>query len=361
MKKHKKNELHKVLIVYPGKNGSGGVTELYNLLDYQTEDVNYFELYGMLRDKSNILDSFFMYMRFIACVNKYDIIHLNPSLLKKSFLRDAVLTLISRLFNKKILIYWHGWSPEFENRIKINSFYSFLFKYSFIKANTSIVLGDIFVHKLRSLGFKNTIRVERNCVDIRYLMTDNCLGMDKALHTPIHLLFLSRIEKEKGIYIAIDTTKVLNEMSSQKYQLLIAGLGDELQRVKDYVYYNKITCVSFVGYVTGLKKHDLLKVSDILVFPSYCNEGLPLVILESMVYGLPVISRPVGGIPDIIINEENGILTNSKDPKIFAESVLKLSNDIKLYQKISKTNKNLIDDFSSIRFKQRLQKIYETL
>ena len=348
------------MIVYPGKKASGGVAELYNVADFQSDGIHYFELYGALRNKFNILDTLFMYIRFVTSVNKYDIVHLNPSLNKKAFVRDAALILLSRLFYKKVLVYWHGWTDDFEDKIKSRFIYSFLFKCSFKKANASVVLGTLFKNKLRSLGYQNQIYVGKNCAHNQFLLEENKLVEPRSLHTPIRLFFLSRIEKSKGVYIAIDTARLLNETSLNKYELLIAGHGSELVKVKEYIELNKIPNVKLIGYVNGLEKHELLKTSDILLFPSY-TEGLPLVILESMIYGIPVITRPVGGIPDIVKDTEHGFLTESKDPKIFAELVLKLCNDVEFYQKISKTNATMALEFSPERFKQRLKVIYDSL
>ena len=222
-------------------------------------------------------------------------------------------------------------------------------------------MGSLFKNKLRSLGYQNPIYIETNCANNHFLLKENKVMEPRSLHTPIRLLFLSRIEKSKGVYIAIDTARLLNETSLNKYELVIAGQGSELVKVKEYIELNKIPNVKLIGYVNGLEKHELLKTSDILLFPTYYGEGLPLVILESMIYGIPVITRPVGGIPDIVKDTEHGFLTESKDPKIFAELVLKLCNDVEFYQKISKTNATMALEFSPERFKQRLKVIYDSL
>lgn len=338
----------------------GGVAELYNIADLQSNHICYFELYRSMRARFKILDTIFMYIRFIISINKYDIVHLNPSLNKKAFVRDATLILLSRLFHKKVLIYWHGWVEDFEDKIKNRFIYSFLLKYSFKKVNACVVLGSLFKNKLISLGFQNPIYIEKNCAYNQFLLNENKEVEPRSLHTPIRLLFLSRIEKLKGVYIAIETARLLNEISPYKYELLIAGNGSEFVEAKKYIEFHKIPNVKFIGYVNGLKKHELLKSSDILLFPSY-TEGLPIVILESMIYGIPVITRSVGGIPDIVRDKKNGFLTDSKDPKIFVELVLRLSNDIDFYQKISKTNATMAQDFSPERFKQRLKIIYDSL
>lgn len=355
-----KSASKKVLVVYPGKKASGGVAELYNVANLQSDHIRYFELYGALRNKFNFLDTLLMYPRFLIGLKNCDIVHLNPSLGKKSFVRDASLSLLSRLFFKKVIVYWHGWRDDFEEKIRNRIIYSLLFKISFKKADASVVLGTLFKKKLISLGYQNRIYIAKNCVYNKYLLEENKQLQEKSLHTPIRLLFLSRIEKSKGIYIAIETVRLLNETFLDKYELLVAGNGSELANVAKYIELNNISNIKLLGFVLGIEKHELLLAADVLIFPSY-SEGLPLTVLESMSYGLPIITRSIGGIPDIVKNNENGFLTDSKDPKIFVSMVSQLCNDQVLYKKMSNKNSKTALEFSPEKFKERMTSIYEFL
>jgi len=346
--------------VYPGKKASGGVAELYNVADFQSDCIHYFELYGALRNKFNFLDTLLMYPRFLISLKNCDIVHLNPSLGKKSFVRDAVLLLLSRLFFKKVIVYWHGWRDDFEEKIRNRIIYSRLFKVSFEKADASVVLGTLFKKKLVSLGYQNKIYIEKNCVHNKYLLEENKPLQQKLLHTPTRLLFLSRIEKSKGIYIAIETVRLLNEKVLGKYELLVAGSGSELANVRQYIELNSISNIKLLGFVAGMDKHKLLLASDVLIFPSF-SEGLPLTILEGMSYGIPIITRSIGGIPDIVKDNENGFLTDSKDPKIFVAMISQLCNDPALYEKISKENSKKAHEFSPEKFRERMKSVYECL
>ena len=78
--------------------------------------------------------------------------------------------------------------------------------------------------------------------------------------------------------------------------------------------------VSYEGWIAGQKKIDCLNWEDVYILPSY-NEGLPIAILEAMAYSHPVISTPVGGIPEIIKTGENGILVKPGDTKAIAEAI----------------------------------------
>jgi len=88
----------------------------------------------------------------------------------------------------------------------------------------------------------------------------------------------------------------------ENIELHIAGNGSALENAQKFVRENNLQKVYFHGFVSGLKKENLLKKSDILLFPTFHNEGLPINILESLVMGLYVITRPVAGIKDLTQN-----------------------------------------------------------
>lgn len=95
-------------------------------------------------------------------------------------------------------------------------------------------------------------------------------------------------------------------------QLYIAGDG-ELKKIKDIIKEKRLEKnINCVGWVSGSEKERLLKECSVFVLPSY-NEGMPMSILEAMAYKNSVISTEVGGIPQIITNNENGIIIKPGD------------------------------------------------
>ena len=87
--------------------------------------------------------------------------------------------------------------------------------------------------------------------------------------------------------------------------------------------------VSFPGYLVGNEKVENLLASDVFVFPSF-SEGCPVALLEAMGAGLPVITTPVGGIPDIFIDGKNGVLLKSVEPEDIAEAIERLLSNEEL-------------------------------
>jgi glycosyltransferase involved in cell wall biosynthesis len=127
----------------------------------------------------------------------------------------------------------------------------------------------------------------------------------------LHLLFLGAINEQKGIF---DLLKVINEHKiewAEKFVLHVGG-NQEIERLQEYVKANELSeLVHYEGWVNGEKKIELLNLMDAFILPSYV-EGLPIAILEALSYGKPVITTPVGGIPEIV-NDKNGFLFSPGD------------------------------------------------
>jgi len=85
--------------------------------------------------------------------------------------------------------------------------------------------------------------------------------------------------------------------------------------------------VSFPGMLIGTDKLSLLAAADIAVFPFSQEEGQPLSIIEAMRAGLPIISTPVGGVPDLVIHGQNGFLIPKHNPQAIAEKLFLLARN----------------------------------
>jgi len=162
------------------------------------------------------------------------------------------------------------------------------------------------------------------------------------------ILFVGRLIERKGIEYLI---KSLPEIKTQKFHLIIAGEGwlfDDLMKLTSSLnLHDKVTFFGSPSHEELGKLHD---ISDIFVCPSIIDskgetEGLGLVILEAMESGLPVIATSVGGIVDIVKNQENGILINQKDSRVIAEAIDRLFRDKEFTEKIAQNSKKIVAEF----------------
>ena len=354
-----------ILITHPDFRDPGGVSGYYkHLKDKFNVPVQHFiigsrpEEKGFIRRTSRMLHD---YHRFIKCLKKEDvtIVQLSPSLDPKSMFRDTIFVLLTRIYKKKAVVFFFGWQKSFE--AKIDKFYAGLFRLFYKRINTFIVQATEFRTKLKTWGFDQPVYIEAAVINDD---TINGFDINKAITERqsagrYRILFLARITKGKGIYEAIEAFSLLQN----KYpdlELIVAGDGEELGDVKRFVRMRNRHNINFTGYVNGDEKRRLFESSHIYCFPTHHGEGMPGSVAEAMAFGLPVVTRPVGGISDFFKDGQHGFISTSSDPAVFANFIERLILDKELYRKISLHNyQHAQSNFLASRAVARLEQIYQ--
>lgn len=117
----------------------------------------------------------------------------------------------------------------------------------------------------------------------------------------------------KGADLLLRAWMILEKMFPDNTQLVIGGPGNHKKGIENYFADLKYPeRVKYVGAITSDQVPDLLRNSDALIIPSY-KEGLPNLCLESMACGTPVVASSVGGIPEVIQHNVDGLLFKSGD------------------------------------------------
>jgi len=356
----------KMLITYPESKNPGGVSNYWKNLrgEFGISTVHFTigkrtEEKGLLtRIRRSLAD----YRRFLAHLksNEIDLVQINPSLDPKSFARDGILALSARACGKKTVVFFHGWQKPFEKRISRG--FSWIFKLLFGWADAFIVLSDAFGKKLETWGVTKPIYRE-----VTVLSNDSLKGLNmqevlRKRHETgrFRILFLSRILRSKGIYETVQAVSLL-QARYPNVELVIAGEGAELDNVKSFAREVGASNVIFPGYVKGQEKRRLFEQANIYCLQSY-SEGFPVSVVEAMAFGLPVITRPVGGLVDFFKDGEHGFMSDSLEPTIVANMIERLLLDKALCDRISLTNYRYAQEhFSASDAAARLERIYSTL
>ncbi len=334
----------KVLINVLDLDKQGGVANYYRALkDKFSIEVDYFTI-GARNSKRLIylkpLRLIKDYLEFAKTVrtHDYDFVLLNPSLNLKSVFREAIFCWIAKKYRKPLLIFFRGWDRKFERWIERTCLSTF--KSIFFSANAMLTLGKEFTDKLHQWGYAGPIYQESTAVDDALLngfSQENIYEKFNQQKEKFTILFLSRIEKSKGIIEVIDTFQLLN----QKYlnlELIIAGEGSYLMTTQDYVAQKGLRNVKFTGHVIDSAKKEIFEQADLYFFPTMHGEGMPNSLLEALAFGLPVITCPVGGIIDFFENGKMGFYTDGLAPEKIALQIERLINDQQLRQEISLYN-----------------------
>jgi glycosyltransferase involved in cell wall biosynthesis len=149
------------------------------------------------------------------------------------------------------------------------------------------------------------------------------------------VLYIGRLIPMKGINFLIQAVKGISGLT-----LLIAGSGSEENVLRDMA--RGVKCrVRFLGPVLGKRKLELFRLVDVLVVPSVgCvkgqTEGLPVVILEAMASGIPVVASNIGGIKEVIKNKYNGLLIEQYDTQGLQDKLNLLFENNLFYNKVSR-------------------------
>lgn len=355
----------KVLVTVPRLEQPGGVASYYNTLkpalDSSIEHIEIGQTSAETSFCSTAIRMIKDYVAFLKKLHKGDhaLVHINPSLLYKSFLRDGCFLLLAKLYRKSVLVIFHGWDKDFEKTLE--RYLLPLFRLFYGKADVFVVLANEFKNKLREWGCQQPIFVETTVVDDKVMnIGDDILHRKREESPTFNVLFLARVEKGKGIYETLDAFAILKQNVSHA-RLIIAGDGSEKNPAKEYAMKRGIQDVEFVGHVVGRQKEEVLANSHVYVFPTY-SEGMPTSVLEAMAFGLPVITRPVGGLNDFFEDKRMGYLTASLDPKVFATLTESLADDAQVREKMGEYNRSFAKaHFMATKAAVRLKHIYATI
>lgn len=123
-------------------------------------------------------------------------------------------------------------------------------------------------------------------------------------------IVVSRLHPDKGIQHLIDATALLID-DVPGIRLLVVGDGSERVKLEDQTSRTGLEdVITFTGFRTDVV--DLLRAADVCVLPSY-HENMPYGILEAMSVGLPVVATAVGGIPEVVVEGETGLLVPPRE------------------------------------------------
>jgi len=335
---------NKILIHAPNLSTPGGKqTYFSSLLDHFESDIEFFfyGAQGKKESKFRVLTRLFQdYWKFYRQLknNQYSLVHLNPSLNMKSFFRDSIFAAICAFTNTKMTVFWHGWQWAFEKKIVRKML--FWFRMTFGKADSMIILAKEFSDQLKEYGYKKPIHQVTTVADpiffeleskYQQTQTENLKSKDLVF------LFLSRIERVKGIYETLEAFEILQK-EYPGICLKVAGTGGALEAAKKYVEEKQLDGIEFLGWITGEGKAKAFSESDVYLLPSYHGEGLPCSILEAMAVGLPVISTDVGGIKDFFEDKLMGHLVEMQNSSDLYEKLKLIVNNPQSIETIGKYN-----------------------
>lgn len=285
--------------------------------------VHFKGLLDSLRLITYISSLFFNLIRIIR-KNDIDVLHAH-SVIPTGF----ITVIVAKIMQKNVFITAHGMDiTNFED----NSFFKRIIKFSLNNSSKSIAVSKNLAKKMISFGVdEKKIIVLRNGVDTNRF---------KPLHNPkirlkyniedndILILFVGYLDTFKGIFELIESFNKI-KTDENNIILMIIGTGPlkhEIEkRIRELGLSKQVT---FTGQVSPSEMHEYYQSADIFVLPSHNDAGgPPIVFIEAMACGLPVIGTNVGGIPEGIDECVNGFIVPPKNAIELAEKLETLVKD----------------------------------
>ncbi len=157
---------------------------------------------------------------------------------------------------------------------------------------------------------------------------------DRFKQLPI-ILYVGRLSPEKGLYDLMYAIKILSRLI--KFKAIIVGDGCLRDRLIYLSHELGIDgYIEFLGPIKwGEDLFNIMKGSDVLVLPSL-TEGLPLVLIEAMSQGVPVVATNVGGITELIRDNFNGLLVRPNSPKELANAIIEIIKNVEKRENLIK-------------------------
>jgi len=179
------------------------------------------------------------------------------------------------------------------------------------------------------------------------------------------LLFVGRLERLKGVEVAIRALGLLRDRRHDDVRLLILGEdsheGEESEKERLKAIASEVGVRDRVDFVGSVAHHELpyfYAAADVCVMPSY-SESFGLVALEAQACGCPVVASGVSGLRSVVRDEVSGYLIDEHDPAAYAERIGRLLENSELAQQMGRRGRLLAQRFSWTRTADRLEELFE--
>ena len=264
------------------------------------------------------------------------LVHIPLSQSTVGFLRDSLLAWPSLLAGSRLVLHLHGgnFRAWYERRGGLLKAYV---RWVLRRAARVIVLGDSLQPLFQGLAPPERIAVVPNGIAWNGAPHGPGLAPRRRRH---RVLYLGTLNGQKGALVLLEAIARL-ESDRHDIEFVFAGpwsnVDDEREAHLQIARHGLQSAVIFTGQVDAGAKRRQLESADLFVFPGLQQEGQPLVILEAMAAGLPILYTSRGCIADTVVNGEAGVEVALGDAADLAQKIARLLDDPQERQRLAAT------------------------
>lgn len=288
-------------------------------------------------------------------LGRFDILHVHLAK-RGSFVRKALPVLAARAVGVPVVVHSH--SPDFLVWFQQLSPVLQQLVRRTLQVDKWIVLGSSFAR-----DYAPALGIDRGDMDVLINPVDLELAptYDSGVRSGrIHVLSLGRLGRRKGSYDLVDAIAGMDRGLRERLHVTIAGDG-EVEGVGDAVARAGLQdVITLPGWIGPAEREQLLADSSIFILPSY-GEGLPMALMEALAAGKAVIITPVGGVPDVITDEVNGLLIPAGSPAAIATALGRLVEDADLRRRLGRAGRETAEIYSLDAWYAHLTDVWTSL
>jgi len=336
---------------------ASSLTERFELLHLDTSDRRGLENIGRL-DAGNVWRAGVHGTRFLRMLasQRPDLVYITLAQNTWGFLRDALF--LSPTTLRRTCCVVHFQSGQFD------TFYDSaqppvrqLVRMLLPRVDRAVVLGHTFTNMLDGLVSRDRIDVVPNAVPDPGLVQRDRSGRR------VRALYLGNLIPSKGYIDVVHAARDLTREGVDIDWVIAGGVSDPdaHQRALD-VARELGDRIRFTGPVDDAAKAKLLADADMLVFPSrYENEGLPLVLLEAMAAGLPVVSTYHAAIPEVVQEGVTGLLVQPGDVAALTAAIRRLAFEADMRRGMGAAARaRFLEEYTVARWSERMAAVFDT-
>ena len=274
------------------------------------------------------------------------------------FRKDVLLVLLLRLFNVKIVYHIHNKGVVTAKKKKINDL---LYRFIFFEKSYVIILSQNLYYDIESYVPKNRVY---NCPNGIKDFQPKTSSLTLSVKNSFRILFFSNLIKEKGVFVLVEACSILIKKGYIFQCDFVGGEGDvSAKQLTEFIEKKGLTKhVKYLGKRYGELKDIAFEQADVFVLPSR-YDCFPLVVLEAMQHGLPVITAKEGGMPDMVDDGKTGFLISPyNDATALAEKIEYLIINPTQRKEMGINGRNKYEHYFTLSiFEQRLHNIMTEL
>jgi glycosyltransferase involved in cell wall biosynthesis len=285
------------------------------------------------------------------------IVHINTSLVPKSYWRDIVYLALAKAVRCKVVYQVHGGALPgdfFAGNRALTALLRRVLSWPdavVLLAQSEMAAYAEFAPRARLFRIANAVSPDE--AEMRVELNEE--------HRPLRIVYMGRLAPDKGVLETVEAVRILCDRGID-VSLTIAGSGSAEHEIAQAIAAKGLSDRAvLVGAVFGPAKQQLWRQADALALPT-AREGLPYALLEAMAASVVPVASPVGAIPDVVQNEVNGLLVPARDALALANALERLANDRPLLLRLALAARlRIVNHYSLVRMAEEFDALYARL